>query len=428
MIDGLVSYRRRVVDDELDELMPSLPAIALEGPKGVGKTATALQRAATVHRLDDRAERSVVAADPGRLLDGRPPVLIDEWQYLPESWDVVRRAVDEGAPAGRYLLTGSASPGKGSTHSGAGRIVTMRMRPMTLFERGVEMPTVGLRALLAGDRPAISGQTDVRLEQYVNEIVASGFPGLRGMTGRPLRAQLDGYVERIVEHDFDEAGHRVRNPAALRRWMTAYAAASSTTASYETIRDAATSGHGDKPARSTTMPFRDVLERLWIVDPVRAWLPTRNHIRRLSAPPKHQLADPALATRLLGLDAEALLDTSPEDPPVPRDGTLVGALFESLVTLDLRVYAQASEARVGHLRTAGGEHEIDLVVERSDGRVVAVEVKLARTIGDGDVRNLMWLRDRIDADLLDAVVITTGPDAYRRRDGIAVVPAALLGP
>lgn len=428
MPESQESYRRRVIDDELDEVMPSLPAIALEGPKGVGKTATALQRAATVHRLDERAERSVLAADPSRLLDGRPPVLIDEWQYLPESWDLVRRAVDEGAAAGRFLLTGSASPGDGPTHSGAGRIVTMRMRPMTLFERGLETPTVGLRALLSGDQPAISGHTDVRLEHYVSEIVASGFPGLRGMSGRPLRAQLDGYLQRIAERDFDEAGHRVRNPAALRRWMTAYAAASSTTASFETIRDAATGGHGDKPARSTTVPFRDVLERLWIVDPVRAWLPTRSHIRRLSAPPKHQLADPTLAARLLGLDADALLDASPAGPPVPRDGTLLGALFESLVTLDLRVYAQAGEARVGHLRTAGGEHEIDLVVERSDGRVVAVEVKLARTIGDGDVRNLRWLRERIGADLLDAVVITTGPAAYRRRDGIAVVPAALLGP
>jgi predicted AAA+ superfamily ATPase len=125
-----------------------------------------------------------------------------------------------------------------------------------------------------------------------------------------------------------------------------------------------------------------------------------------------------------------LLDptTEPAMPPVPRDGTLVGALFESLVTLDVRVYAQAVEGRVGHLRTAGGEHEVDLIVERDDGRIVALEVKLAATVDDSDVRHLRWLKDRIGDDAIDLVVITTGTDAYRRADGIAVVPAALLGP
>jgi len=425
---GNSRYLRRVVDDDLDELTTSLSALVLEGPKGVGKTATASRRATTIHRLDDPAQRSVAVADPTRLLDGPPPVLIDEWQYVPESWDLVRRAVDDRAPPGRYLLTGSALPGGLSTHSGAGRIVTIRMRPLTLAERGVETPTVGLRALLEGSRPPVTGQTAVRLETYVDEILASGLPGLRGLSGRALRAQLDGYLERIVERDFEELGHRVRNPAALRRWMTSYAAASSTTASYETIRDAATSGQGEKPAKTATLPYRDVLERLWIVDPVPAWLPTRNRISRLAAPPKHQLADPALAARLLGVDAGALLDAAPVGPPIPRDGTLLGALFESLVTLGVRVAAQAAEASVKHLRTHGGDHEIDLLVERADGRVLALEVKLARNVDDKDVRHLSWLAGRIGSDLLDAVVVTTGDEAYRRRDGVAVVPAALLGP
>lgn len=210
--------------------------------------------------------------------------------------------------------------------------------------------------------------------------------------------------------------------------MTAYAAASSTTASFEKIRDASTGGHGEKPAKTTTIPFRNVLERLWIVDPVPAWLPTRNRIARLSAPPKHQLADPALAARLLGVDAGSLLDASPVGPPGPRDGTLLGALFESLVTLSVRVYAQAAEATVKHLRTAAGGHEIDLILERADGRVIAIEVKLTRDPGDADTRHLAWLGSQIGDALLDAIVITTGADAYRRPDGIAVIPAALLGP
>jgi predicted AAA+ superfamily ATPase len=425
---GAPQYLRRVVDDDLDALMPSLPALALEGPKAVGKTATAERRAATVYALDDPAQRDVALADPDRLVEGEPPILIDEWQHVPQSWDLVRRAVDAGAEPGRFLLTGSAMPRELSTHSGAGRIVTVRLRPLSLSERAVERPTTSLAELLTGTRSSVEGQTAVRVEQYVDEIVRSGFPGLRDLSGRPLRAQLDSYLQRIVEHDFEEMGHVVRNPPALLRWMTAYAAASSTTASYETIRDASTGGQGEKPAKTTTQPYRDVLERLWIIDPLAAWLPSRNRISRLAAPPKHQLADPALAARLLGVDERALLDAVEVGPPIPRDGTLLGALFESLVTLDVRVYAQAAEATVKHLRTRGGEHEVDLIVERADGKVVAVEVRLAKTVSDGDLRHLHWLADRIGTDLLDAVVVTTGEAAYRRPDGIAVVPAALLGP
>ena len=420
-------YRRRIVDDELDELIAGLPAIALEGPKAVGKTATALRRAATVHRLDEAAERAIAQADTSRLLDGERPVLIDEWQQLPESFDRVRRAVDAGAPAGSFLLTGSASPSEPPTHSGAGRIVHVRLRPMTLAERDIDAPTVSLRELLQGGRAPITGRTDVNLERYVHEILASGFPGLRGLSDRLARAQLDGYIERIIDRDFDELGRQVRRPGTLRRWMQAYAAATATTASYEKIRDAATSGHGEKPTRATTQPYRDVLERLWILDPVPAWLPTRSRLARLSAPPKHHLADPALAARLLGVDAGTLLHARPAGPPITREGTLLGGLFESLVTLSVRVYAQAAEARTAHLRTWSGDREIDLIVERG-GRIMAIEVKLGQAPDERDVRHLLWLRNELGDELADAIVITTGQAAYRRPDGIAVVPAALLGP
>lgn len=423
-------YLPRVVDDELDELSSSLAAIALEGPKGVGKTATASRRARTIHALDDPATASVAAADPARLLDAPPPVLLDEWQRMPELWDLVRRRVDDGPPAGRYLMAGSARLAGPATHSGAGRIVSLRMRPLALSERVGERPTVSLGGLLEGERRAIRGRTDWALEHYVDEILGSGFPGLRGLLGRPMRAQLDGYLARIVDRDIpDDLGQRLRNPAALRRWMTAYAAASSTTTAYDKIRDAASSGDGERPARTTVEVYRSALEQLWILDPIPAWSPTRNHIRRLAKPPKHQLADPALAARLLGVGAGALLDGEEAGPRIPRDGTLLGALFESLVALSVRVYAQAAEAeRVSHLRTHAGEHEVDLIVERGDGRVLAIEVKLARTVDDRDASQLLWLRERIGPDLLDAAIITTGEEAYRRPDGICVVPASLLGP
>lgn len=423
------AYQRRILDDDLDVLGKDLPAIAIDGAKAVGKTATASQRAVTTYQFDDPDRRAVAEADLDRVVGSPPPILLDEWQYLPAVWDRVRRAVDAGAPPGRFLLTGSASPDGTGTHSGGGRIVSLRMRPLSLAERLPGYATVSLSDLLSGDGDAVGGESELRLEDYTHEILRSGFPGLRKLSGRALRVQLDSYLERVVDRDFAELGHSVRNPAALRRWMTAYAAATSTTTSFEKIRDASTSGHEIKPARTTVAPYRDVLQRLFILDDVPGWKPSRNQISELALPPKHNLADPALAARLLGATARALLDGKAPGPSIPRDGTLLGALFESLVTLSVRVYAQSSEARVGHLRTHRGEHEVDLIVERGDGRVVAIEAKLGKTPGKDSVRHLNWLREKIGDDLLDAMVITTGETAYRRaEDGIAVVPAALLGP
>ena len=423
-----MEYLKRVVDTELDELLDGLAAVALEGPKGVGKTETARRRVATMVALDDPAQLAIARADVAQLLKGKKPILVDEWQHYPPVWDAIRRAIDLDSRPNQFLLTGSATPSSPPSHSGAGRIVSLSMRPLTLSERGVGTPTVSLGKLLTGAREPIAADTTVSLSDYVREIVDSGLPGIRHLSGRARRAQLDGYLHRVVDRDFADQGLRVRNPQGLLRWMAAYAAATATTASFETIRDAATSGQGDKPARTTVQPYREILERLWILDPVPAWLPSRNHLNRLSQPPKHHLADPAFAVRLLGLDQEALLRGAESGPPVPRDGTLLGHLFESLLTLSVKTFAQAAEAEVRHLRLKGGRREIDLIIERPDQRVVAIEVKLSSAIDQHDVKNLLWLREKIGDDLLDAVVVNTGSRAYRRKDGIAVVPAALLGP
>ncbi|MBJ7519371.1 MAG: ATP-binding protein [Solirubrobacteraceae bacterium] len=415
----MLPYHRRIVDDELDDLLPALSAVAIEGAKGVGKTRTAVERARTIRRLDDPAEFDVARADPARLLEGAAPILIDEWQRLPEVWDLVRRRVDEGAAAGSFLLTGSAVPDPPPTHSGAGRIVTVQMRPMALSER-FGGATVSLEELLSGDRAPIAGATGVRLDEYVEAIVSSGLPAIRELPGRPRRAQLQGYLDRLVDRDIrDEAGVSIRNPETLRRWLAAYAAASSSTASFETLRDAATAGETDKPSKRTTQVYRDALARLWVLDDVPAWLPTTNRLHELGQAAKHQLVDPAFAAQLLGLTPTALLASG---------RAMLGPLFESLATQSVRVYAQHHEAAVRHLRTARGRQEVDLIVARPDGRVVAIEVKLARTVDDGDVRHLRWLRQRLGDELLDEVVLTTGPEAYRRADGVAVVPLALLGP
>lgn len=427
-------YRRRIVDASLDTLFAELPAISIEGARGVGKTTTARQRAATFLALDDEPTLEVLQADPRLVGSYPPPVVVDEWQRVPAVFDAVRRAVDEDRSAGRFLITGSASPRRPPTHTGAGRVVTLRMRPLSLAERwdaaGFDEAKVSFGNLLSGERPDVGGRTEVRLADYLEELVAGGLPGLRGLSADASSEALGGYIDRIIDRDIPESGHDVRNPAALRRWLTAYAAATATTTSYERIRDAATGGHGDKPSRSATSPYIDALERIHILEPLPSWQPIGGPLANLTRGPKHHLIDPALAANLLGIGAASLLRG--EQPSAGRvtlsDRPLLGRLFESLVALNLRVFAQAHRASLHHLRKRAGEREIDFIVRARYGRVLAVEAKLSGSVTDHDARHLNWLRRELGSEVLDAVVITTGPQAYRRRDGIAVIPASLLGP
>lgn len=415
-----MDYLLRSVDRELDELLALAPAVTLDGPKGVGKTATAQRRADRSWFLDDLDQRALLEADP--TLSGAPSgtLLIDEWQRLPQVWDAVRRHVDRGAPPGRFLLTGSATPATGvDTHSGAGRILSLRMRPMALYERGNVQPSVSLGSLLAGSQPPIAGTTAYTAGDYFAAIESSGFPGIQNQPARLVRGLLDSYVQRVIDRDLAEQGLTVRRPETLRRWLAAYAAASSTSTSYGRILAAATSGDGAQPAKTTTIAYRDHLAQLWLLDPVPGWSPSRSPISRLQVAPKHQLADPALAARLLNLSADTLA--------TPTGAHLAGPLFESLATLTVRVAAQAAEGRVGHLRTGNGDHEVDLIVEGPEGQVVGIEVKLAANVNEADTRHLRWLREQLPDETADLVIITTGTTAYRRADGIAVVPLALLG-
>lgn len=419
-------YRHRLVDSELDALFPDLAAIAIEGAKGVGKTATATRRAASVLSLDQENRLAIVRGDAQTVLAHGRPLLIDEWQLHPPVWDVIRRAVDSDRAGGQFLLAGSAAPGRHiRIHSGGGRIVSLHMRPMAFCERGVGQPAVSLTSLLNETPGPLHAETTFGLSDYVQEILASGFPGIRDLPSRARTAALRSYVGRALDRDIVEAGHPVRRPEALRAWLRAYAAATSTTASYNEILKAATPGESDKPARQTVAGYRDALERMWLLDPVPAWWPTFSPLKRLAQAPKHQVADPALAATLLDATEGTLLGG--DGPRRPDGETFLGLLFESLVTLSVRAMAAAIDATTSHLRTQNGDHEVDLVVEGRAGRTLAIEVKLSSTVTDRDVRHLQWLHERIGDRLVDRVVINTGPVAYRRADGVAVVPLALLG-
>lgn len=258
-------------------------------------------------------------------------------------------------------------------------------------------------------------------------VLRSGFPGIRDVPARLRDRQLDGYLTRIVGKDLPENRVTVRMPAALRAWLAAYGAPTASTADYTKILDAATAGEPDKPARATVDGYREHLKRLFILDPVEAWIPSFVPLKRLTVSAKHHLVDPALAARMAGIGPQGLL-LGEGSTPSPSASTWLGALFESLAVQSVRVYADAMDARVGHLRTKNGDREIDIIVETNDRKIVALEVKLSDTIDDSDVRHLRWLKQQMGPLLTDAVVLNTGQYAYRRPDGIAVVPLALLGP
>ncbi|MCL1840156.1 MAG: DUF4143 domain-containing protein [Propionibacteriaceae bacterium] len=421
------AYEHRLLDDVLDDLLAETAAVALVGPKAVGKTATAQRRARTVFRLDDALSQEAYAIADRPLATAPGPILLDEWQRVPETWDQVRRAVDDGAPPGRFLLTGSAAPVGASIHSGAGRIVPVRMRPLSLAERGLATPAVSVGVALRGPVGDVTGATDLTFADYAREITASGFPGLRGYSERTRTRHLSAYLDNVVNREFPEQGLVVRRPDTLRRWLRAYAAATSTNASYTAILDAATPGEAAKPAASTTLAYRDTLSSLWLLDDVGPWDPTGTAVSRISQAPKHFLADPALAVLLLGLDETTLLDGPLEPDFGPKYGSIAGRLFEALIALSLQTYAMVAGAHLSYLRTRNGDHEVDFLIQRGQS-VVGVEVKLAPMVTDADVRHLVWLRGQLGTRLRESIIVTTGPHAYRRPDGILVVPAALLGP
>ena len=417
-----MQYSRRNIDHSLDQLLGQLPAILLDGPKAVGKTTTAMQRAKTIKGLQKPADRRRAEVDGSWLLSGEKPILIDEWQKVPESWELLKERVDQDYSGGQFILTGSL-PEKG-THSGAGRITSLRMRPLGFSERNLEKPQISFAQLLTGDAE-ISGESKFTVQGYAEEITRSGFFNIRGLEGNALRVALDGYIERIIDTDMQDLGFSIRRPATLRSWLVSYAAATATTASWEKIRDSANSGSVEPPAKSTVIPYRDALTRLRILDELEAWLPTKNQFARASAGSKHFLADPALAARALNLNQKQLFSSGLESGQY--DKPLLGRLFEALATLSIRSLAESQFAKVMHFRDSKGFREIDMIIQRADGKVLAIETKLAETVDAKDLKHLNWLQHQIGGDLIDRVVIYSGKYAYRD-DGVAVIPLSLIGP
>lgn len=282
-------------------------------------------------------------------------------------------------------------------------------------------PQITLEQLLTGSFTAdMYHETDFRQEDYLEEIIRSGFPDINRLDLEDVYDRLDTYLQRILQTDLDETGYQVQSPETLRGWLTAYAAFTGTDASYQEILDCATPQQPNKPSRATTSRYREALARLWILDPVQhISLPGKTITSRLKQGVVHHLVDPALAARLLNYDLEQLNS--------PETGQMRGRLFESFAGLSIKAAATRVRANVGHLRTAAGRHEIDYVVQARGNKYVALEVKLAYTVKDEDVQHLLWFKEELGAACKALVVLCTGPRAYIRKDGVIVLPLALFG-
>ena len=416
------SYISRLCDESLQLSLQSSGAVLIEGAKWCGKTSTAgnASRSVLFMQDPDNAGSYLAMADtkPSLLLKGETPRLIDEWQMAPVLWDAVRFEVDKRAETGQFILTGSAVPSDNVTaHTGTGRISRLMMRPMSLFESLESNGAVSLRALFDGDQD-IEAQSDLSIENIAFALCRGGWPASIKLQGKAaLRMAMD-YVEAVINYDVSRVDNVEKNPDRVRLLLRSLARNIATTATYQTIRtdmEATDITISDK----TISSYMNALRRLFLVEDLLAWSPSLRSKTAIRTSEKRHFVDPSIATAVLRTNPEGIL----------KDFQYFGFLFEALCTRDIRVYAQTNDGDVFHYRDKSGL-ESDLIVRLRDGRWAAIEVKLGKKQIDEAAENLLALKARIDEDKMGEasfmMVITGGQYAYRRNDGVLVVPVACL--
>lgn len=417
-----MTYVPRIVDDELALLLGATGAVLVEGPKACGKTATAMQASASQALLDvDDNARRMAEIDPAVVLTGATPRLIDEWQLAPTIWNHVRRSVDQRGLAGQFLLTGSAVPADDiSRHTGAGRFSRLRMRPLSLYEAGHSSGEISLARLLAAE-PQRAERREMSIVSLAELVCAGGWPGQLGKPGPAVVRANRGYVDDICRADVSRVSGRVRDPLRVERLFRSLARNVATPVSLSKLAADVGGANGQALKPDTAAEYVDALRRLMVVEDQPAWAPhLRSRVPLRSTPVRH-FVDPSLAVAALRTNSERLLG----------DLAYLGFLFESLVVRDLRVYAQAADARVFHYRDKDGL-EVDAIVETADGRWAAFEVKLGERWVPDAARNLRRLAERVAEDEHGApaalAVIVPNGYGYAGGDDIGVVPITTLGP
>ena len=415
------TYLPRIADRELDARLAAAGAVLIEGPRACGKTETGRNRAASEVLLDvDANAQRMATLDPRLLLDGAEPRLIDEWQVAPTVWNHVRREVDRRPGKGHFILTGSSVPADDETrHTGAGRISRLRLRTLSWYETGLSEGRVSLGDLLQGTFSSCAIE-EVSVADIATRLCRGGWPAdVELSLSSCLTARVD-YLEEIRRTDISRLDGVTRDPANVGRVLRSLARNVSTQASLSTI--AADAGGSDRPLRPDTVrTYLEALRRLMVYEEQPAWSPSLRSRSVLRGAPKRHFVDPSLAVAAIGADPERIL----------AELEYMGLLFESLVYRDLAIYANASDAQMFHYRD--NTMEVDTVVQNRRGDWCAFEVKLGTGQADAAAAALLKLHDRVDTKIVGepkalGVIVGTGAYAYRRPDGILVVPLAALGP
>ena len=429
-------YKKRILDAVLERKLSGAGAVLVEGPKWCGKTTTCEQHAKSVLYMADpvRRDRYRVQAetDITELMKGEQPRLIDEWQDAPRFWDAIRYDVDHSAGWGHYILTGSAVPPddknersgkKDIVHSGTGRIVRVRMRPMSLLESEESSGTVSLGALFKGEPFKPGKAVERSLAETAYLVCRGGWPQAVSQDGETALDRAFEYVDAVVNSDISRVDGVSRDPRRTRLLLKSYARLQGTQSTIVNIRKDMTIGDGNGPDDDTVSSYLNALRKIFVVEDSEAWCPALRSRTAIRMSPTRYFSDPSIATAALGIGPEDLMN----------DIRTYGFLFETMAVRDLRVYADALNGGVSHYLDRNGL-ECDAVVHLRNGTSGLVEVKLGgESLIEEGARTLNDLSGIVDSSrqrevAFKMIVTATGDCAYQRKDGIVVCSISCLRP
>lgn len=417
-----MAYLQRICDKLLSSELKASGAVLIEGAKWCGKTSTAQQAArSSLYMQDpDKTSSYLAAADtkPSLLLNGETPKLIDEWQMAPVLWDAVRFEVDKRNKTGQFILTGSAVPSDNLVaHTGTGRISRLLMRPMSLWESGDSNGLISLKELFDKntDIPATS---NLSIEKIAFLICRGGWPASISQENESALKMATNYIESVINMDVQRVDGVEKNPERVRMLLRSLARNISTMASGQTIM-ADMESNDIGISEKTLSSYLNALRRIFVIEDTPAWMPSLRSKTAIRTSPKRNFVDPSIATAVMRTNPSGLLN----------DFETFGFMFESLCTRDMRIYAQANDGAVFHYRDKN-DLESDMIISLRDGRWAPIEVKLGNKQIDEAAKNLLSLQSKINTEKMGKpsflMVVTGGEFAYRRDDGVLVVPIGCL--